>query len=220
LCGRYAFYFTLSEISETFKPKIVEDEISPNYNVSPMQKVPIIHQKDEELNFEMFQWGLIPHWAKDWRIGYKMINARRETIFEKRSYKNLIINNRCLILANGFFEWIKTETRKIPYFIYLKDRKIFGFAGIWSQWIAPTGEEIKTCSIITTSANKFMKTIHNRMPVIIHKQHEDQWIKEDNMSEVKKILSQNTPEEMMSYEVSPLVNRPRNNDIECINPIV
>lgn len=220
MCGRFPFYFTLKDAAKEYMVKDLPEDFAPNYNAAPMQKVPVIYVKESAVHFEMFRWGLVPHWAKDSKIGSRMINARFETIFEKPSFKNLISGSRCLMLANGFYEWKKTDDRKIPNYIQLKNRQIFGFAAIWSQWKSPIGENLKTCSIITTAANDFMKPIHNRMPVTVMKRDEKKWLTDNNTQNIKEIIRQGSSEEMKSFEISTLVNNPNNNSPECIAPSV
>ncbi len=154
MCGRFALYSSFAAIKEYADILFEIGKLDPNYNVAPGQIIPtIVRNKDGNL-LEPCKWGLVPFWAKDPKIGYKMINARAETVAEKPSYRAAFKYRRCLIPANGFYEWRKTD--KQPFYIHLKDRKLFTFAGIWEDWSSDDGSQIRTCSIITTEPNKIM----------------------------------------------------------------
>jgi len=163
----------------------------------------------------------VPFWAKDIKIGYKMINARAETVDEKTSFKRPLKEKRCLVLTNGFYEWKKTDNKtKIPYFIRLNNKKPFAFAGLWENW-NKEGNDLNTFTIITTSANKLMEEIHDRMPVILGKEGRSKWLDPDlkDASVLKDMLVSYPSEEMEAYEISTFVNSPRNNSSECIEPV-
>ncbi|MCK4696012.1 MAG: SOS response-associated peptidase [Candidatus Cloacimonetes bacterium] len=218
MCGRFALYSSVQAIVDYAKILNRMQELNPNYNVAPGQRIPVIINKQDGKYFDIFQWGLIPFWAKDPKIGYKMINSRAETIAEKPSFKYAFKRRRCLIPANGFYEWRKKD--KQPFYIHLKDRELFTFAGIWENWKSPEGMNIKTCSIITTESNEFMQPIHHRMPVILDREKEFDWIS-DKMEDSKMLLPFLKPYEknMLSYEISKEVNSPRNNYKELIQSI-
>ena len=218
MCGRFALYSSVQAIVDYAKILNRMQELSPNYNIAPGQKIPVIINKQDGKYFDIFQWGLIPFWAKDPKIGYKMINSRAETIAEKPSFKYAFKRRRCLIPANGFYEWRKKD--KQPFYIHLKDRELFTFAGIWENWKSPEGMNIKTCSIITTESNEFMQPIHHRMPVILDREKEFDWIS-DKMEDSKMLLPFLKPYEknMLVYEISKEVNSPRNNYKELIQSI-
>ena len=167
------------------------------------------------------RWGLVPHWAKDPKIGYKMINAKSETLAAKPSFRTAYRKRRCLILANGFFEWKKEGKEKIPTYIFLKCQEPFAFAGLWESWRAPSGDSVRSCTIITTEPNSFMEPIHNRMPVILPDEAEALWL--DPLTEDPDILSSLLvpfpAESMESYPVSALVNSPKNHGPDCITPV-
>ena len=216
MCGRFTYTFTPKDVEKYYKVDINKADFKPNYNVAPTQKVPVIINENNKLVLETLQWGLIPHWSKDKKIAYKMINARSESVSEKPSFSKAFLTQRCLILADGFFEWKKTLV-KIPYYIKLKDRQIFSFAGIYDEWKSPEKEIIKTCSIITVPANKFMQEIHDRMPCILPKDKEKIYLDNRQHTDIiKKLLKPIDSDEMTSYKVSDTVNSPRNNSIECI----
>jgi len=216
MCGRFTFRLDLNKVIKELSVDKVLNEFKPNYNACPTQEVPIVIQEENKRILDTRKWGLIPHWAKDKKIAYKMINARAETISEKPSFKSAFLNRRCLIVADGFYEWKRSGTSKIPFYIHLKDREVFGFAGIWETW-----NDIKTCSIITTESNSFMKKLHHRMPVIIPKQLEKHWldpeIKEKGL--LMELLKPYPSSQMTSYKVSSDVNSPKNNKKELLKPI-
>src|SRR3989338_3363865 len=147
MCGRFAINLNVDEVIQAFHVENVINEFKPNYNVAPTQNVPVILQADDKIALDSFRWGLVPHWAKDKNISYKLINARAETLAEKPSFKKAFAERRCIIPASGFYEWKKTGEKKQPYFIHPK-RGFFAFAGLWEQW-----QDIKSCTIVTTSAN-------------------------------------------------------------------
>ncbi len=163
-------------------------------------------------------WGLIPSWAKDPSIGNKMINARAETLLEKPSFKRLVGKRRCLVLTDGFYEWRKEGKRKVPMRMLLKTRELFAFAGLWDRWKKPDGNEFQSFTIITIDANDLLRPIHDRMPVILGRDGEEKWLNPDlkDPSELLPLLKPYPSELMEAYDVSPLVNSPRNDRPECI----
>jgi putative SOS response-associated peptidase YedK len=167
------------------------------------------------------QWGLIPSWAKDPKIGNKLINARAETLAEKPSFRNAFKRRRCLIIADGFYEWQKLEKRKQPYYIKMQDGKPFAFAGLWENWKSPEGEEVISCTIVTTAANSLMEPIHDRMPVILSLDECDRWL-DSSVSDpqvLQSLLKPYKSDEMQAISVSATVNNPANETAECINPL-
>lgn len=167
---------------------------------------------------EMLHWGLIPSWAKDPEVGNKMINARAETVAEKPSYRKAFKERRCLILADGFYEWQKTDSGKQPFYIRMEDESPFAFAGLWESW--QNGREIRSCTIITTSPNEVAAQVHNRMPVILHPEDYEMWLDPDfdEREPLTTLLKPFPAEAMEAYPVSRKVNRPANNDPEVIEP--
>ena len=166
----------------------------------------------------LFRWGLIPFWAKDPSIGHKMINARAETVDEKPSFKTCLQRKRCLIVADGFYEWKKEGSTKRPHRITLKNQELFGFAGLWDAWKSPTGEIVNSCSIITTTPNELMAPIHNRMPVILPREVESVWLDQSIVDStfLKSLLVPYMADLMIAYEVSAFVNSVKNNGSECL----
>lgn len=216
MCGRFQLSLKGKHISERFNVEVYDKMYSPNFNCAPSQKLPVITNTAlGELSF--FKWGLIPFWAKDPRIGSKLINARAETIQEKPSFKQAFVNRRCLIPANGFYEWRNSD--KLPFRIFLKSEALFAFAGIWEIWKDAEERPIYTFSIITTSPNKLMESIHDRMPVILPIEHEEAWLKEHNIVSLQKLLVPFDDSKMEAYAISKKVNSPKNNGPEIVVPV-
>jgi putative SOS response-associated peptidase YedK len=225
MCGRYTLTFTVQEAVDAFNVTKVMSEFKMNYNVAPSQECPVIFsgKNEGEKVLDSFKWGFIPDWSKDEKIGYKMINARGETISEKLSYKNSFFSKRCLIPASGFFEWQKKANKKIPHYLTLKNRPIFAMAGIYSKWKKNNKTTFNTFSIITTNANSLMNGIHDRMPVILSKDNEKIWLDKDIGSDkidiVQKLLKPYPSNKMKEHIVSDLVNNPVNNSYDILEKI-
>jgi putative SOS response-associated peptidase YedK len=220
MCGRFVRITPIPVIAERFKAKQIFADLAPSYNIAPSQEIVII--KDEGAR-QLIQcrWGFIPSWAKDPSIGNKMINARSETVSEKPAFRSAFNKKRCLVIADGFYEWRTEGKKKFPMYIRLKSGEPFGFAGLYNVWTSPNGKQTSTCTIITTEANEAVKPIHDRMPVILPKDKEDIWI--DPTAEDKGILlgilRPYPPEEMEAYEVSTKVNYPNYNTSPNIEPV-
>jgi putative SOS response-associated peptidase YedK len=218
MCGRFSFAPNEKIIEERFSVKAGLDLFAPRYNCAPAQKLAVIsNNAPDALSF--FQWGLVPFWAKDASVGSKMINTKAETIAEKPSFKKSFISKRCLVPADGFYEWKKEDKDKTPYYIYLKNRTPFTFAGIWDEWKDAEGKSLRTFSIITTWANDLMKPIHERMPVILKQEEEKEWLSVNNPQVLLQLLRQYPSAEMELHKVSTWVNSPRNDNPDLINPI-
>lgn len=217
MCGRYSFC-KLEGLEERFNVKRSTLKLYPRYNIAPTQEVPAIVNNGEN-QLIMPRWGLIPYWAKDMSVGSKMINARAETVDEKPSFKRSLQRRRCLVLADGFYEWKKEGRRKTPYRITLKNEEPFAFAGLWDSWMSPEGEVINSCTIITTIPNELMEPIHNRMPVILSPDVEEIWLDQSITDShfLKSLLKPYPSEFMKAYEVSTLVNSPKNDLPECFH---
>ena len=218
MCGRYGFIKS-KDISKRFdKPISPKIELRDRYNVAPSQEMPVVTYND----IELMRWGLIPFWAKDEKIGYSMINARVESVATKPSYRKAFQLQRVIVPAGGFYEWKKTSDGKVPYWITLKNDDMFGFAGLFETWKDPkTGNEIKTYTILTSEPNEITSTIHDRMPVILRKELEKEWLNPD-ITEPDKLLPLLTPypsELMKAYPVSTLVNKPMNDNPDLIKRI-
>lgn len=212
MCGRYALW-DVEELDRTFP--LVEDlqpKVTPRYNAAPGQFLPVVTNK----GIELMHWGLIPKWAKEPKsMGYSLINARAETLLEKPMYKNLLKTNRCLIPANGFFEWKLEDKIKTPQYISLKKRKIFTFAGLWDEWKDAEGKALRSYTIITCEPNSFISQIHNRMPVILSKSEEKTWLSDQEISKTD-LLDAYPSSEMEAYSISTLVNRVANDGPQII----
>lgn len=210
MCGRYTLNRRQEEIELAFDiGKVVADAVA-RCNVSPTQKVPVVLECEGERVLDGFRWGLIPFWTKEVNKSRPMINARAETIADKPYWKNCITRKRCIIPADGFYEWKKEGKTKTPMFIHLSDSSIFGFAGLWDEWRSPEGEVIRSCSIITTAANHAIAPVHDRMPVILRSDRISQWLDPRNVrtEEVVPLLLPRRDEEIAMYAVSSRVNSP------------
>lgn len=220
MCGRFTLTTNLDFLQGRFGILAGHLDYRPSYNVAPTQQVLAV-VNDGQRGAELLRWGLIPFWAKDPKIGYRMINAVGETIASKPAFRAAFRRRRCLVLADGFFEWRKEGKEKIPMYIFLKSRTPFAFAGIWETWKALDGETVRSCAIVTTKPNAFMEPIHNRMPVILSEETEALWL--DLLTEeagaLAPLLIPSPPELMDSYPVSRLVNSPKNNGPECIQQL-
>ncbi|MFC4402207.1 SOS response-associated peptidase [Gracilibacillus xinjiangensis] len=218
MCGR----FTLSISKEAIENElgIVISDYQESYNIAPTQKVLGVVGSAEGYRAGYFRWGLIPKWAKNPSIGAKMINARSETVDEKRSFQPLLSRRRCAIIADGFYEWKRDNDKKVPYRILLNNKQVFTFAGLWDKW-EREGEEIVTCTILTTEPNELMSEIHDRMPVILSEQSRELWLNPSVQDQemLKQILRPYDAEEMSLYQVSTQVNNPRNNDATLIQSV-
>jgi putative SOS response-associated peptidase YedK len=224
MCGRFTITVTMEEVEKLCEAEFEkqEDELMlfpPNYNASPGQKLPVITNEAPN-KIVNYRWGLIPFWAKDPTIGYKLINARSESILEKPSFKNAFKKRRCLIPADGYYEWDKKGKEKKPYRITLKNGELFSFAGIWETWTDKSKNQIRTFSIITTEANELTKKLHDRMPCILNLEQKSDWLDIDLPEEVaSEMLKQYPSSKMKMYEVSPKVNSPKNNTPDLVKPV-
>lgn len=222
MCGRFTLTAETNIIQENFPWVNVPENLQPRFNIAPTQPVAVV-PNDGKNRLDYFVWGLIPSWAKDPNIGSRMINARAETLAEKPSFRTAFRRRRCLILADGFYEWKqdKHARRKIPMYIKLESGKPFAFAGLWENWNSADGSQILSCTIITIKPNSMMENIHNRMPVILPEEAYTKWLepgeqKPENLSE---LLAPYPSEEMVAYPVSTLVNSPQNESPKCIVPL-
>jgi putative SOS response-associated peptidase YedK len=222
MCGRFTLTVDPGQLQEAFPWVEFSEDIIKRYNIAPSQPVAVV--PNDGLNrVDFFNWGLIPFWAKDPKIGYRMINARSETLTEKPSFRGSFKYKRCLVLADGFYEWRKDpgSKSKTPMYLRMKNKMPFAFAGLWDNWHSDDGSEIRTVTIITTEPNTLIKEIHNRMPVILPQSTYRDWLKEgENEPELLKSFLRPYPsEEMEAYPVSKSVNNPQNDSPECILPI-
>ncbi|MFH1296794.1 MAG: SOS response-associated peptidase [Bacteroidota bacterium] len=212
MCGRYSFAIEDELIKERFGVSVRSAIYKARYNCAPSQELAIISNHDPD-EFRFFRWGLIPFWAKDPSIGNKLINAKAETITGKPSFKNAFRRRRCLVPADGFYEW-KKNAAKTPYRIVLKDGAPFAMAGIWEKWVSGDGEIIHSFSILTTTPNDLIAPIHNRMPVILLPENEKRWLDDTSEELLQGLLKPYPAGLMKAYPVSNLVNSPKNDTKE------
>ncbi len=218
MCGRFSLTVGDRDIATEWNVHVPFD-VPARYNIAPTQPV-VVLLDDGQRRVDRFQWGLVPFWAKDPKIGNRMINARAETVFDKSAYRAAAKRRRCLVLADGFYEWQKTNGGpNVPHYVRLKSGRPFGFAGIWEHWEGAEGE-LLTCAIVTTEPNELMKPIHNRMPVIVRKDLEDHWLDTglQDPADLQPVLRPYPDDELAAYPVSTLVNKPDNDRPECIEP--
>lgn len=224
MCGRFALYADYEALLERFEiEEAALDRASyeENYNVAPSQQIAAVINDGKRNRLGTLRWGLIPSWAKDEKIGYKMINARAETAAEKPSFRSAFKKKRCLIPANAFYEWKKGQDGKTPMLIHLEGDELFAFAGLWESWESPEGEVVHSCTILTTQPNAVMADIHDRMPVILDKEAEKTWL-DPNVQDpelLQKLIKPYEAEVLEAYEVSSAVNSPKNKGQELIRKI-
>ena len=227
MCGRFALMTPTEQLAMQFEvPETAVATLPPSvprYNIAPTQPVAAIRlDANGTRDFTFFHWGLIPSWAKDPNIGSRMINARSETVTEKPSFRTAFKRRRCLIPADGFYEWQKLGSGKQPMFIHPAEgeERPFALAGLWEFWSDPDGGTIQSCTILTTSPNELMAPIHNRMPVIIEPEDYDLWLNpEPDPEQGLHLLRPYPAEKMAAYPVSTVVNNPRNDVPDCVQPI-
>ncbi len=221
MCGRFTLTVNPAEAQETFTEYTFPQNFAPRFNIAPSQPILVIPNDDQNAA-DFFIWGLIPMWAKDPSIGNRLINARAETLEEKPAFRGSLKYKRCLILADGFYEWKGAPGRKTktPFFIHMKDRKPFAFAGLWDSWNGPDGSQVKSCAIITTVPNELMAIIHNRMPAILHPRDYAKWLDPSPQTpdQLKPLIKPFPAEMMNAYPVSALVNTPANDTPELVHP--
>jgi len=222
MCGRFTLTVNPAELQDTFSNYTFPSKFAPRFNIAPSQPVLAI-PNDGKNTADFFIWGLIPMWAKDPSIGNRLINARGETVAEKPSFRGSFKHKRCLILADGFYEWKTVGNRKTktPYFIYMKDRKPFALAGLWDSWESSDGSSIKTCTIITTSPNELLRSLHDRMPVILHPRDYARWLDASHQTpeNLLPLIKPYPTDNMTAHAVSTLVNKPANDSPELIIPL-
>ena len=215
MCGRYTLTVPVDRLAGEFDLDGGVGELSPNYNVAPTQSVATVLAENGGRRLEMLRWGLVPSWADDPEIGSRMINARAETAPEKPSFRSAFKRRRCLIPADGFYEWKREEGGKQPFYFHMEDGRPFAFAGLWEEW----HDELRTCAILTTSPNEVAAKIHNRMPVILPREDYDAWLDpEAEKEELVSLLRPYPGDDLETFPVSRFVNSPRNNDERCVEP--
>ncbi len=221
MCGRFTLTVDPARLQDAFADFTFPAKFAPRFNIVPSQPILAI-PNDGKNAADFFVWGLIPSWAKDPSMGNRLINARGETIAEKPSFRGALKYKRCLILADGFYEW-KSQPgtkAKVPHFIFLKSRRPFAFAGLWDEWLSPDGGSVRSATIITTEPNELMAAIHNRMPVILPPSAYAQWLDPapQTPDRLLPLLQPFPAEEMSAHPVSTLVNSPSNDRAELVVP--
>ncbi|MGP0592222.1 SOS response-associated peptidase [Nitrospira sp. T9] len=222
MCGRFTRKENFQHLAEQLGLKVLPP-LSPRYNIAPSQLVACVRTNLESGQRECteLKWGLVPSWAKDPSIGNKLINARGETVAEKPAFRKAFKQQRCLVLADGFYEWKQEGKTKQPYYVRFKDQRLFAFAGLWERWKKNEADPLETCTLITTAPNAVMEFIHHRMPVILTSKDYADWL-DPSLQAIERInalLRPYPPEEMEAYPVSQLVNNPRHDRPECVVPI-
>lgn len=217
MCGRFSIATPIEQLRERFEVEAPIESVKPRYNGAPGQDMLVIPEETPH-QMALFRWGLVPSWAKDPKIGNHLINARAETLREKPAFRHAYQKHRCLVLADGFFEWDKKQKTHIPYYIFQKGHTPFAFAGLCEYWKDEKGKELNTFTIVTTAANSLVSKIHDRMPVILPQDAEKKWLDPKlESSDIEKILAHPlTAKDMDAYEISTLVNNPRNDQPDIL----
>jgi putative SOS response-associated peptidase YedK len=219
MCGRYSLATDLDALDDRFAFRGgLPSPLPPRFNIAPTDDVVAVTREGSENRAELMRWGLIPSWAKEPKSGRPMINARAESVVEKASFRDAFQQRRCLVLADGFYEWRKAPGRKVPMRFVMRSGEPFAFAGLWERWKAPEGTWVHSCAIITTSPNALMEPVHDRMPVILTREAEGQWLDVggSNQGDLRELLVPYAAHEMEAFEVSPLVNSVKNDTPDVI----
>jgi len=220
MCGRFEIHSAIELIAKIFGIHEWDIEYLPSYNIAPSQDILLV-VNDGKRRLVKSRWGFVPSWSKELSAGYKMINARAESVADKPSFRQAFQNQRCLVVADGFYEWKKEGTTKRPFYIRLKSGKPLGFAGLYNVWKSPEGEQICTSTIITTDANELLHPLHDRMPVITPPDAYDIWLDPmiHDKALLQAVLKPYASDALDTYEVTPKVNSPKNNSPENIQRI-
>lgn len=222
MCGRYELHSPIEELVREFDAVLRADpeQVPPRYNVAPSLMVPVIRVRKGARELAALSWGLLPSWSKN-AEGNRPINARAETLFEKPTFRNAITRRRCLIPADGFYEWRRGPAGKQPWHIGMIDDKTFALGGIWEYWAAEGQDPVLSCAIIVTDANELVRKLHERMPLIIAREDWDRWLDPEltDPAEIQALLKPYPAEEMRAYPVSSRVNNVKNDDATLIEPV-
>lgn len=223
MCGRYRLSRRKQIIDEHFDSISGDEDWTPRYNIAPTQAVPIIrqHPKKPRRELSLVRWGLIPSWAKDPSGAAQMINARAETAATQPAFREVFLSRRCLVSADGFYEWARTGKAKQPYCFEVNNGELFAFAGLWDRWRDSSGQWVRSCSILTTTPNAVTSAVHDRMPVILDEVDYDLWLDPGmkNVDTLSEMLKPYDARMMGCYPVSTRLNQVRNDDAECAMPI-
>lgn len=220
MCGRFTITLEARELQLNLSIGELPEDWQPRFNIAPSQLIPVVVDAGQR-KVEWMQWGLVPFWAKSSGISSKLINARAETVAEKTAFRQSFLQRRCLILADGFFEWLKTGGRSIPstpYFFHEKNKAPFTFSGLWDRWEGTDGKVLKSCTIITCNANEVVKPIHHRMPVILDEANRWEWLSSNEPQELQSLLVPIREDFLNTYPVSRLVNNPNIDSEDCLLP--
>ena len=218
MCGRFTLHTPESRLRKVFNLENSEPlGLHPRYNIAPSQQVPIIRDIESGREIIMARWGLVPHWSNEAKAKYSTINARIDTVAEKPSYRTPFKHRRCIIPADGFYEWKVVDGRKVPHHIRMRDGDVFALAGLWDHWEGE-GESLESCSIIVMPANDVMKPLHERMPAIIAPAHYDLWMdpRVTDKAEIMGYLNSTPSSQLVTYPISPWVNSPEHDDERCL----
>jgi putative SOS response-associated peptidase YedK len=223
MCGRYRLSRRKQVVEEYFESASIEpseeaeDDWIPRYNIAPTQPVATVRQTGPDRLLSMMRWGLVPSWASDLAISGRLINGRSETVLQKPAFRDSFLKRRCLIPADGFYEWKKAGKERRPFHFSMKDDSLFAFAGVWDRWKSPAGQVLESCSILTTAPNELLKDVHDRMPLILPHRHYRAWLTAP-ATEAERLAELLVPFDarlMRRYPVSALVNKPQNEGPEC-----
>ena len=214
MCGRYTFFNNIDSLKHSLNIDVIDTNIidhQASYNIAPTQNAPVIFQNNHKRILKNMRWGLIPPWAKDNSFASNLINARVETIADKPSFRNLILTNRCIVVANGYYEWVNIDNKKQPYFIYSGENTMISMAGLWTEW-----KDVISFTIITKKSEHSIRHLHHRMPLMLPKEKIDFFFDNNNIFDDFLVFDDM---KLKYHEVSSLVNSPNNNNESCVNPI-
>jgi putative SOS response-associated peptidase YedK len=221
MCGRYVLKAP-EDLSERFQLRQLTINLPSTYNAAPTKELPVVVENEAgEREARLMRWGLLPRWAKPGEKSVAPINARAETLLEKPMFRSLVARKRCLVPANGFYEWKQQNGRKQPYYVSVKDEPTFALAGLYDEFADPDGELIASYTIVTTQPNELMATLHNRMPAILPRADEEEWLSHDvaDPHQVERLLVPYSAAAMIAWPVSLAVNNTRNDDARLIEPL-
>ncbi len=218
MCGRFSYFLGSDILQKSFSLPNPPQNLTPRYNIAPNEEVTVIVKKETNI-VQSMKWGLIPFWAPDKSIASKMINARSETVWDKNAFKQSIKQKRCIIPSSGFYEWKREGSSKIPYFIKVSDQDLMPIAGIYDYWYTDHGYAIVSFAIITTEPNSTLEPIHDRMPVILHKDQIEEWLDIDTNRENVSSIMRPYEGDMVAYAVSSYVNNPSNKSEQCMEEV-
>lgn len=221
MCGRFTFAVTPEMFMQRYNLEQLSFDLEPRYNIAPSQMIPAVLQERGQNRAGQLKWGLVPRWAQDERIGFKMINARAETVADKPAFREAFRRKRCILPADGFYEWKRVDGSKQPMRIMLKSEQVFSMAGLYETWTAPDGRKVHSCTVITTKPNELVQDIHDRMPVILRPEDEDLWLNREAFDPdlLQSLLRPFPADEMTAYPVAAMVGNVRNDLPECIRPM-